>query len=177
MDTQRFLDPDERDHRRHQLAKRLTAHGARMRMIYELTGYSRNRQSRMRQRCKVPEKARRRGPAPSAFARFFKAGIHAEASCAAILILLYRANSYSRGSEAPYQRGDLETGERIGEAWEAFTRIFPAATLDFEEFGLIVRGLTSGEEIRVVRCMCGAAILQDMLSKEIPQCQTCAIQW
>ena len=60
MDTQKFSDPDERDHWRHLLAKRLTAHGARMRTIYELTGYSRNRSSRMRQRCRVPEETRKR---------------------------------------------------------------------------------------------------------------------
>lgn len=174
MDTPKFSDPDERDHRRHQLAKRLTAHGARMRMIYELTGYSRNRQSRMRQRCRVPEESRKRGPAPSAFARFFKEGVHTEASCAAVLILLYRANGYQRGAQAPYQKGDIETGERIGDAWEAFRAMFPASELDFENYGLIVRGLTTGMEIQVARCACGAAVLRDMLDKSDARCEVCA---
>lgn len=168
-------DPDDRDQRRRQQVKRLTAHGARTGTIYDLTGYSRNRQSYLRMRWGVPDEERARGPSPRAFKRSFEdAEVHSEASCAGIICVLFGANAYERKLRSPYRRGDVDTGERLAEGYEAFQALFPHSELEFDEFALIATGLTTGEEIQLVCCSgCGGVVLMDLLGKKKRGCVRC----
>src|SRR5262245_18644062 len=61
-------DPVDRELRRRQLAQRLTAHHASTGTIFLLTGLSRHQLATMRQRWRITNEMRRRGPRPTSFA-------------------------------------------------------------------------------------------------------------
>lgn len=166
-------DPEEREQRRKRLVKRLTLHGARMKEIYELTGYTRNRQSWLRMRSGFPKGLPPRGPWPSAMRRFFTDESRDDATCAALFCAIFEADRYETGKRAPFHLGTLEPGENLSEAWEAFQVHLPDSTLGFPEFILLAKSLTRGDEIQLARCACGQAFLRDMLSAGKAECARC----
>lgn len=164
-------DPDERDMRRRQLAKRLVSHRARTQTIYEFTGYTRHRLETLRRRWGVSADDRHRGPSPTSQTEFFRTSRALQEATAAALLceLLGALRSGHRG--APGTR-KLELGEHLCYVFEALRASFPHLEIEFEHLVLLVRGLSEGSCLSMERCtMCGAAILVDRLAARPMTCR------
>src|SRR5688500_8022123 len=75
----------DRDLRRRQLAQRLVVHQARTQTIFLLTGLSRHQLATLRQRWRVTQEMRHRGPPPTSFA-VFRSTLRARAEAAALAV-------------------------------------------------------------------------------------------
>jgi hypothetical protein len=158
-------DPDERDVRRRQLAKRLVFHQARTQTITEYTGLSRDRLETLRQRWGVAATERHRGPSPTSLVEFFRNSRNLQAATAAAVLfnllgtLRKPCTHSSQGSTA------LERGEQLCYAYEALQACFPHVEIEFEHLLLLATGLSGGKELQLTHCtQCGAAILVDNLA-------------
>lgn len=168
-------DPDDRDIRRRQLAKRLVFHHARTQTVTEFTGLSRNQLETLRGRWNVPTNARHRGPSPTSFTEFFRnAKAVQEATAAAVLFDLLDVRNGSRTADS---RGStrLEQGERLCYVFEALQACFPHLELEFEHMMLLASGLSRGEALRLGSCaQCGSALLVDNFAARMPSCKHCS---
>ena len=167
-------EADDRDMRRRQLAKRLVVHEARTQTIYDFTGYTRHRLAALRKRWGVPPEARHRGPSPTSFAVFFQSlRGRAEASCVSLFCSLYGAVPTSTGS---YRKrfAELEIGERLCEAFEAYRACYPWSEVTFEQFKLIAGGLWKADVVQLASCeKCDCVILIDKLAWRRHICSFC----
>jgi hypothetical protein len=76
--------------------------------------------------------------------------------------------------EARNSLPDIEHGELICTAFEAFKRDFPASSLTIEEGMLLVTTLATGHEYAFEQCSrCGGAVLRDRLELNRSHCKTC----
>ncbi len=168
-------DPDDRDMRRRQLAKRLVSHHARTQTITEFTGFSRNHLETLRRRWGVPTSARHRGPSPTSFAEFFRnARTIQMATAAAVLFHLLDFRLEPDFSNAA-GRTKLEHGERLCYVYEALQACFPHLGLEFEHMVLLAVGLSRGEALRLGHCtLCGSALLVDNYAVRLPVCRHCS---
>ena len=168
-------DPDDRDVRRRQLAKRLVFHHARTQTVSEFTGFSRNQLETLRRRWGVPTHERHRGPSPTSFTEFFRnARTVQEATAAAVLFDLLHVRPRSRNVNLPCPT-KLEQGERLCYVFEALQACFPDLELEFEHMMLLVTGLSRGEALRLSSCaQCGSALLVDNFAARIPACKHCS---
>ena len=173
MDT--FDDPDDRDLRRRQLAKRLVSHHARTQTIYAFTGYTRHRLATLRKRWGVPAEERHRGPSPRSFSVFFRSPRAREiATTAAIVCKLLGATRPELGTKFPKRALDLSFGEQLCEVHEALIACFPGVDLEFEQVMLLAIGLSRSESINLTTCVrCGIAVLADQLSLRRRTCAAC----
>lgn len=157
-------DPDERDMRRRDLAKRLVSHRARTQTIYAFTGFTRHRQQTLRRRWGVATQERHRGPSPNSLAEFFRKTANFHTATAAAL--LWRLLGNRDDSDSVGRRGSttLETGERLCYVYEALQACFPHSDFEFEHLALLAKGLSEHDGIELGHCnRCGAALLIDML--------------
>ena len=171
-----FLDDfGDRDLRRLHLTKRLVIHSARTETIYRLTGYTRHRLTTLRQRWRVSYGARRRGPAPTSFAVFFRsASARSEAASAAAICRVFDAISAPQPGRVSRDFADLDSGERLCEVYEAFHACFPDAHLEFEQLLLLAVGLTRRDVVELTTCAnCQCAILVDLLGRRRRMCSVC----
>ena len=168
-------DPDERDLRRRQLAKRLVSHHARTQTIYEFTGYSRHRLARLRSRWQVSSEERHRGPSPTSFSVFFEsARARNVATAAAVICRLLGATRSPLDGKMSRRNLDLDLGEQICEVHEALQACFPEVDLEFEQVMLLAIGLSRHESIDLTTCVrCGIAVLADQLSVRRQACSAC----
>lgn len=168
-------DPDDRDLRRRQLAKRLVSHHARTQTIYEFTGYSRHRLATLRRRWQVSPEERHRGPSPTSFSVFFRSPkARNVATAAAIICRLLGATRSSLDGKLFPRIVDLDFGEQICEVHEALQACFPDAALEFEQVMLLAIGLSRHESIDLTTCVrCGIALLADQLSLRRRTCASC----
>jgi hypothetical protein len=174
MATDITEDPDERDLRRRQLAKRLVSHHARTQTIYAFTGYSRHRLATLRKRWLVSPEDRHRGPSPTSFSVFFRSPRARNVATAAAVIC--RILGATRPPRDAKHRGvlDLDFGERICEVHEALQACFPDVALEFEQVMLLAIGLSRHESIALTSCVrCGIAVLADQLSLRRRTCGSC----
>jgi len=173
MDTTE--DPDERDLRRRQLAKRLVSHHARTQTIYAFTGYSRHRLARLRSRWRVSSEERHRGPSPTSFSVFFESPrARNVATAAAVICKLLGATRSDLDKRISRKNVDLDFGERICEVHEALQACFPEVKLEFERVMLLAIGLSQHESIALTTCVrCGIAVLADQLSLRRRTCSAC----
>lgn len=173
MDTSE--DPDERDLRRRQLAKRLVSHHARTQTIYEFTGYSRHRLATLRRRWQVSTEERHRGPSPTSFSVFFRSPrARNVATAAAVICRLLGATRPSIDAKISRRIADLDFGEQICEVHEALQACFPDVELEFEQVMLLAIGLSQHESIDLTTCVrCGIAVLADQLSIRRRTCASC----
>ena len=173
MDTSE--DPDERDLRRRQLAKRLVSHHARTQTIYEFTGYSRHRLATLRKRWQVSPEERHRGPSPTSFSVFFRSPkARNVATAAAVICKLLGATRPAIGARMSHRIVDLDFGEHICEVHEALQACFPDVELEFEQVMLLAIGLSRHESIDLTTCVrCGIAVLADQLSLRRRTCASC----
>lgn len=165
-------DPDVR---RLSLAKRLVMHRARTQTIYELTGLTRHRLSRLRRRWNVPEDSRQRGPSPSSFSVFFRSTITwEEATSAALICRLSGVLTTRLSTPTSKYVGTLEVGERLCEAYEAFCACIPDHKLEFEHILLLARGLVRNEYVCLDSCIeCRGAMLVDLYGTRDAVCGMC----
>jgi hypothetical protein len=173
MDTPE--DPDERDLRRRQLAKRLVSHHARTQTIYLFTGYSRHRLATLRKRWQVSPEERHRGPSPTSFSVFFRSPkARNVATAAAVICKLLGATRPASGVRKSQRVVDLDFGEQICEVHEALQACFPDVELEFEQVMLLAIGLSRHESIALTTCVkCGIAVLADQLSLRRRTCASC----
>ena len=173
MDT--FEDPDDRDLRRRQLAKRLVSHHARTQTIYAFTGYTRHRLATLRKRWGVPPAERHRGPSPTSFSVFFRSPRARDvATTAAILCKLLGATRPDLGPKSSRRALDVDFGERLCEVHEALKACFPEIELEFEQVMLLAIGLSRSESIDLTTCVkCGIAVLADQFSLRRRTCAGC----
>jgi hypothetical protein len=167
-------DPDERDMRRRQLAKRMVSHRARTQTIFEFTGYTRHRLETLRRRWGVSAEDRHRGPSPSSQAEFFRTTrTLQEATTAAVLCDLLGVLRPSRNGGPAIRT--LEFGEQLCDTFEALRASFPHLDIEFEHLVLLARGLSEGSCLGIERCtQCGVAILMDKLAARPAVCRpTC----
>ena len=170
------MDPVLRDCRRRQLALRLMVHQARTQTITALTSLSRHQLATLRQRCRISEQMRHRGPSPPSLDRFTHSlrarseGATIAAFCRAYRILPMRTASRI----ARRNRLTLEFGERLCAAYEAFCACFPQSDIAIEEFLSLVLGITGDGEIELGRCCsCNCTVLVDRLAPRRPTCAQC----
>jgi hypothetical protein len=168
-------DPDDRDLRRRQLAKRLVSHHARTQTIFEFTGYTRHRLATLRKRWQVPPEERHRGPSPTSFSVFFRSPrARNVATAAAVVCKLLGATRPDQSAGISRRTLDLDFGEQLCEVHEALQACFPDVDLEFEQVMLLATGLSRHEFIDLTICVkCGIAILSDQLSLRRRTCASC----
>jgi hypothetical protein len=173
MDTSE--DPDDRDLRCWQLAKRLVSHHARTQTIYAFTGYSRHRLAKLRTRWRVAPEERHRGPSPTSFSVFFKSPrARHVATAAAVICKLLGATRAAPGARMSRRIVDLDFGEHVCEVHEALQACFPDVELEFEQVMLLAVGLSRHESIDLTSCAkCGIAVLADQFSIRRRTCFSC----
>ena len=166
-------DSFDREVRRRQLAKRLTAHQARTQTICEMTHLTRHQLSTLRRRWGVPQDTRIRGPAPTSFASFLSSARARDT--AAGLAILYRLLGPEIGKgRSNRSSGSLAENERLCDVAEMARLCFPTADFEFEQIQLLAKGLAQGDRIALDACeTCGAVILMDLLSIQFRQCSFC----
>ena len=175
MDTTQN-DPVLRDCRRHQLALRLMAHQARTRTITALTNLSRHQLAKLRQRCRIPEATRHRGPSPRSLSRFTHSprarseGAALAAFCRAYRVIPARTSERTRRRN----RMTLEFGERLCATYEAYLACFPHSDVEIEELLSLVLGISENGEISLGCCpLCSGTVLIDHLARHGPVCSHC----
>lgn len=174
MDAYVTREPVDRDLRRRQLAQRLVVHQARTKTIFLLTGLSRHQLATLRQRWRMTDQLRRRGPTPTSF-KVFRSTLRLRAEASALAVF-WRTLGNIGAANGGTQRATtaLEFGERLCEVFEAYLACFPKTELEFEHLVLLVRGLEAADAIALSRCgSCEAAILVDLLDLRRRLCSHC----
>jgi hypothetical protein len=164
-----------RENRRIELARRLTLHGVRTKIISQLTGLTRNRLATIRRRLMVSSEMRRRGPTRSSLGVFLRTPrARSEGAALAALCTLFEVPSEEQGSTMP-RRISLDYGERLCEMYETYCAWFPHTEVALEELILLRRALASGERIRLGKCpnrQCRCPVLVDRYGSN-GQCWHC----
>lgn len=165
----------DRELRRRQLAKRLTAHQARTQTICAMTTLTRHQLTTLRQRWKVPQQERYRGPAPRSFNVFTKT-LRGQAEGAALYVLcrVLGALSGAKPSRSDTLFNSVEAGERLCDVVEVCRLCFPQLKADFEQIQTLVSGAAAGERIAIANCTnCSALIIVERLSTRRRLCAHC----
>jgi hypothetical protein len=175
MDAHVTDDRFDRELRRRELARRLVSHQARTHTIFEMTALTRHQLATLRQRWRVMQETRHRGPSPKSFAAFFSSA-HARSEAAALTTLcrvLGAAPIERRPGERTKLPG-LEIGERLCETFELYRACFPRSAFEFEHLVLLARGLAQGNAIAVGNCTsCQGTILIDLFATRRNVCSHC----
>jgi hypothetical protein len=161
--------------RRYQLALRMMTHGARSQTVCDWSGLTRDQLVTQRQRWGFDPDERRRGPAPTALHVFFKSKRHrSEAALFASMCRIVGAISARSGQAEMKRLPNLENGELLCEALEAFREWRPQAELEFEHAVLLASGVVQGENITLGHCSdCNAATLSDGSGRVYTNCGHC----
>jgi hypothetical protein len=167
-------EPVDRDLRRRQLAHRLVVHQARTKTIFRLTGLSRHQLATLRQRWRITEELRHRGPAPTSF-KVFRSTSRLRAEAATLAVLWKTLGNVGAANSSLQRAGVmLEFGEHLCEVFEAYLACFPKTELEFEHLVLLVRGLEAADAIGLSKCgSCEAVILVDLLGARRRLCSPC----
>ena len=171
-DTDEQID---RELRRRQLAKRLTAHQARTQTICAMTMLTRHQLTTLRRRWNVPQKERYRGPAPTSFTGFTKT-LRGQTEGAALYALcrILGALADGRGTPGVKQFASLEAGERLCDVVEVCRVCFPRLEVDFEQVKMLAAGVVIGDRVNITNCTnCNALILAERLSSRRRICAHC----
>jgi hypothetical protein len=161
--------------RRYQLALRMMTHGARSQTVCAWSGLTRDQLVTQRQRWGFDPDERRRGPAPTALHVFFKSMRHrSEAALFASMCRIVGAIPLGRGLAEMKRLPNLENGELLCEALEAFREWRPESELEFEHAVLLARGVVQGENVTLGHCSdCRAATLSDGARRLYTNCGHC----
>jgi Flagellar transcriptional activator (FlhC) len=161
--------------RRYQLAARMVSHGARAQTVCDWSGLTPDQLVTLRRRWGFDPDERRRGPAPSAFRIFFKSKRHqSEASLFACMCRIVGATTARYGEDAAKRLPNIENGERLCEAFEAYREWQPDAELDFEHAVQLARGTVEQKAVALDHCpLCHAAMLIDRLDADNAVCPYC----
>jgi hypothetical protein len=158
--------------RRYQLAFRMLAHGARAQTVSKWSGLTRDQLVTLRRRWRFNPDERRRGPAPTAIRTFF--GSRRLRSQAALFAALCRIVGVRYDRESPRRSFNLENGELLCEALEAYREWQPGAPMGFEHAELLAGAVAQGHGVTLGRCLqCRAAILIDLMAGSGKRCGLC----
>lgn len=174
MDAHVAKELIDRDLRRRQLAHRLVVHQARTQTIFHLTGLSRHQLATLRQRWRITNEMRHRGPPPTSFA-VFRSTVRVRAEAAALAVFWRTLANVGAANGRTYgATTTVEFGERLCEVFEAYTACFPKSGLDLEHLLLLARGLEEADAIALSKCSkCEAVILADLLGIRRRLCSHC----
>ena len=165
----------DRELRRRQLAKRLTAHQARTQTICAMTTLTRHQLTTLRRRWNVPQKERYRGPAPTSFTAFTRT-LRGQTEGAALYALcrILGALANGRGTTGRKQFASVEAGERLCDVVEVCRVCFPQLEVDFEQVMMLAAGAMNGDRVTITNCTnCNALILTERLSSRRRLCAHC----
>ena len=174
MDPHATIEFVDRELRRRQLARRLVTHQARTQTIFMLTALSRHQLAALRQRWRIPQEIRHRGPRPTSFA-IFNATLRGREEAAVLAVLWKVLTGMGLAKEtAPRKLSPMEFGERLCEVFETHAACFPRSALELEHLVLLARGLEQGDVIALSNCSsCGAVVLVDLLGTRRRICSHC----
>jgi hypothetical protein len=164
-----------RDLRRYQLAMRLVAHEARTGTICDWTGITRERLKTLRRDWGVPAESRHRGPSPTSLNVFFRSPrARSEASLLAMLCRIMGVVTSARLPDAARLLPNLDHGERLCDAFEAYRACVPESSMAFEQGVLLALALAQGETLDLGHCRnCEAVMLIDRLAVGARLCSYC----
>jgi hypothetical protein len=167
-----------RDRLRLDLAMRFLNHGARTHTIRAWTMLSDDRIRKLyRSYVHAPDgPPRHRGKSPHQVS-FFTRGqrVQYETGVLASFFSLLGVVPTAKVSDVAHALPSLARGERICQAFELFTAIFPAARISFEHAILLVTALARGTEIHYGRCaQCSALVVVDRVMLRETRCLACA---
>jgi hypothetical protein len=174
VDAQVTKEPVDRELRRRQLAKRLVVHQARTQTIFALTGLSKHQLATLRQRWRVTQEMRRRGPPPRSFAVFWST-LRLRSEAAALAVFWRTLGNFVPTKVGNHTRiASVEFGERLCDVFETYLACFPKSELELEHLALLARGLDQGDAIAISNCTnCEAVILSDLLGTRRHLCSHC----
>jgi hypothetical protein len=174
VDAQVTREPVDRELRRRQLAKRLVVHQARTQTIFALTGLSKHQLATLRQRWRVTQEMRHRGPAPRSFAVFWST-LRLRSEAASLAVFWRVLGSMGAADVSNHIKfSAVEFGERLCDVFEIYLACFPQSELELEHLALLARGLDQGDAIAISNCTrCEAVILSDLLGMRRHICSHC----
>jgi hypothetical protein len=154
----------------------MMTHGARSQTVCAWSGLTRDQLVTQRQRWGFDPDERRRGPAPTALHVFFKSKRHrSEAALFASMCRIVGAIPLRSGRPEVKRLPNLENGELLCEALEAFREWLPEAELEFEHAVLLASGVVQAESLTLTFCSdCQAATLSDGSGRVHMNCGHCA---
>ena len=169
MDAHRNDDSVAREIRCFDLARRLIFHEVRTQTISRLTGVSRNRLAKLRQRLMVSEDARRRGPPPRSLDVFLRtARGRTEGAALAALFPLFKTPRSIKPSTS------LEEGERACDIYDAYLAYCPQSNVQFEELMLLKSSLAKGDLLELGLCSkCKGLIVNNRYDRARRICSHC----
>lgn len=165
----------DRELRRRELARRLVTHHARTQTISDLTALTHHQLSTLRQRWRVPQETRHRGPSPTSFSVLLSSmRTRTEASALTVLCRALNAIPRSNGKSIRKTPSAMEVGERLCEVFEVYSAYLPHASFEFEHLVLLAQGLARTDVIAMGNCtICRATILIDLLATRPHVCSHC----
>jgi hypothetical protein len=171
-------DRYSRDRLRLDLAMRFLHHGARTHTIRAWTMLSDDRIRKLYRSYVHVEDGppRHRGKSPQQVG-FFMRGPRAqhETGILASFFSLLGVVPTAKPNDAAPPLTSLARGERICQAFELFTAIFPTARISFEHAIFLVTALAHGNEIHYGRCAeCTALVVVDRVMLREIRCLLCA---
>ena len=168
-------DPYARDLRRLNLAHRLIRHEVRTQWIRACTGLS---EKRVRNLFHSYDKActgvrRRRGPSPTRLSAFLHS-LRNEASAIGGLACVLGAIPDASATHSRPESADLETHERLVDAFELYHEIVPHSHLNMTQFIQLVNALAERKDLAMGHCgNCHGALLVDPLGASRRLCPAC----
>lgn len=169
-------DRYSRDRLRLDLAMRFLNHGARTHTIRAWTMLSDDRIRKLYRSYVLEGPPRHRGKSPHQVG-FFTRGRRAqyETGVLASFFALLGVVPTAKLGDVTRTLPSLARGERICQAFELFTAIFPGARISFEHAILLVTALARGNEIHYGRCVkCAALLVIDRVMLRETRCLACA---
>jgi len=171
-------DRYSRDRLRLDLALRFLNHGARTHTIRAWTMLSDDRIRKLYRSYvhAVDGPPRHRGKSPQQVS-FFMRGPRAqhETGVLASFLSLLGVVPSTKVANVLHTLPSLARGERLCQAFELFTAIFPTARISFEHAIFLVTALAHGNEIQYGRCAdCTALVVVDRLTLRDTRCLLCA---
>jgi len=169
MDAHRKDDSVTRELRGFELARRLILHQVRTQTISKLTGLSRHRLATFRQRLRIPEDARHRGPPPCSLEVLLRTarGRTEGAALAALFPLFNKPTSVKPMTS-------LDEAEQLCEIYDAYLACYPQSQVQFEELMLLRKSLAKGDLIELRLCRrCKGLIMNNRSDRDRRTCWHC----
>jgi hypothetical protein len=170
-------DRYSRDRLRLDLALRFLNHGARTQTIRTWTMLSDDRIRKLYRayvhRADSPPRHRGRSPRQVSFFMRGPRALHETGMLASFYSLLGVVPT-TKLADVHHLLPSLTRGERLCQAFELFSAMFPDAHISFEHAIFLVTALARGNEINYARCTeCAALVVVDSLMLREPRCLLC----
>jgi hypothetical protein len=128
----------------------------------------------MRQRWRVTNEMRHRGPPPTSFAVFRSTLLAREEAASLAVLWRVLASAGIANGRTHKTMSTIEFGEHLCEVFESYVACFPKVELELEHLVLLARGLEQADVIALSNCSsCQAVILVDLLEARRRLCSHC----